>query len=121
MSRDLWSFLRYLAVGGGGYGYGVTGSTHQAIEGYGVMLALPGMRACIPGFDEDIEAVVAIVAENGRPTYLRFGRGEPPIGYVAPPFAPWRRLTQGRGFSVRWPAPISRCASPNPKTVDRSC
>jgi transketolase len=82
---------------GGGYGYGVMGPTHHAIEDYGVMLALPGMRACIPVFGEDIEAVVTIVAENGRPTYLRLGRGEPPVGYVAPPFAPWRQLTQGRG------------------------
>ncbi len=82
---------------GGGYGYGVMGPTHHAIEDYGVMLTLPGMRACIPVFDEDIEAVATNVAENGRPTYLRLGRGEAPVGYLVPPYSPWRRLTQGRG------------------------
>jgi len=82
---------------GGGYGYGVMGPTHHAIEDYGVLLTLPGMHACIPVFDEDIEAAVAAVAEDRRPTYLRLGRGEAPAGYAAPRFAPWRRLTTGRG------------------------
>ena len=82
---------------GGGYGYGVMGPTHHAIEDYGIMLTLTGMQACIPVFDEDLEAAVTVVAKNGRPTYLRLGRGEAPAGYVAPPFAPWRRLTEGQG------------------------
>jgi transketolase len=92
---------------GGGYGYGVMGPTHHAIEDYGVILTLPGMRACIPVFDEDLEAAIAAVAENGRPTYLRLGRGEPPAGYVAPPFAPWRRLTEGRGPVVAAVGPLA--------------
>jgi transketolase len=82
---------------GGGYGYGVMGPTHHAIEDYGVMLTLPGMCACVPVFDEDIEAAVPLVAENGVPTYLRLGRGEPPAGFHPPPFAPWRRLLTGGG------------------------
>lgn len=92
---------------GGGYGYGVMGPTHHAIEDYGVMLALPAMQACVPAFDEDLAAAVAEVAENGRPTYLRLGRGEPPAGYVAPPFAPWRRLTEGRGPVVVAVGPLA--------------
>jgi transketolase len=92
---------------GGGYGYGVMGPTHHAIEDYGVMLALPGMRACVPVFDEDLDAAVTQVAENGRPTYLRLGRGEPPAGYVAPPFAAWRRLTEGRGPVVVAVGPLA--------------
>lgn len=92
---------------GGGYGYGVMGPTHHAIEDYGTVLALHGMRACIPVFDEDIESAIRAVAENGHPTYLRLGRGERPSGYVAPPFAPWRRLTTGGGPVVVAVGPLA--------------
>jgi len=80
---------------GGGYGYGVMGPTHHAIEDYGVLLTLPGMRVYIPVFDEDVEAVVESIAGNGSPSYLRLGRGESPTGYGIPPYAPWRQLVQG--------------------------
>ena len=56
---------------GGGYGYGVQGPTHHAIEDYGVMLSLPDMQACIPVFDEDLAVAVPWIANNQRPTYLR--------------------------------------------------
>ena len=82
---------------GGGYGYGVMGPTHHAIEDYGVLLTLPGVQACVPCFDEDIEAAIPFVAHLPHPVYLRLGRGEPPKGYVAPAFAPWRQLTHGDG------------------------
>lgn len=82
---------------GGGYGYGVMGPTHHAIEDYGVMLTLPNMAACVPVFDEDVDLAIAEIADNGRPTYLRLGRGEHPVGYVPPSFAPWRCLVEGRG------------------------
>ncbi len=38
---------------GGGYGYGVMGSSHHALEDYGVLLSLPHMRAYVPAFDSD--------------------------------------------------------------------
>ena len=43
-----------LVGNGGGYAYGSMGATHHALEDYGVLLALPGMRAYIPAFDADI-------------------------------------------------------------------
>lgn len=92
---------------GGGYGYGVMGPTHHAIEDYGVMLALPGMQACVPAFDDDIEQAVTLVAQNQRPTYLRLGRGEPPSGFAAPAFAPWRQLTFGQGPVVLAVGPLA--------------
>lgn len=82
---------------GGGYGYGVMGPTHHAIEDYGVLLTLTGMQACVPVFDEDLDCAVNLVALNQCPTYMRLGRGEPPAGYKAPAFAPWRQLTSGNG------------------------
>ena len=38
---------------GGGYGYGVMGPTHHAIEDYGVLLTLPNMAVYAPVFDAD--------------------------------------------------------------------
>ncbi|MEO5689945.1 MAG: transketolase [Burkholderiaceae bacterium] len=85
---------------GGGYGYGVMGPTHHAIEDYGTLLSLGGMRACVPAFDEDVAAAVQTTGDTPTPFYLRLGRGEPPPGYVPPPFEAWRQLTRGGGPSV---------------------
>ncbi len=85
---------------GGGYGYGVMGPTHHAIEDYGTLLALGGMRACVPAFDEDVAAAVQVTGDTPAPFYLRLGRGEPPAGYMPPAFEAWRQLTHGGGPSV---------------------
>ncbi|MGO4416868.1 transketolase family protein [Cupriavidus sp. KB_39] len=82
---------------GGGYGYGVMGPTHHAIEDYGVMLALPNMSVYVPVFDEDMEAVITRAGTSTRSSYLRMGRGEPPEGYPVPAYKPWRQLTRGDG------------------------
>jgi transketolase len=82
---------------GGGYGYGVMGPTHHAIEDYGVLLTLPHMRAYVPVFDQDIEAVIDRAGAAQGPAYIRLGRGEPPKGYEVPSYAPWRQLVAGDG------------------------
>ena len=92
---------------GGGYGYGVMGPTHHAIEDYGVLLTLPFMRAFVPVFDEDLYAVVERVGESETPAYLRLGRGEPPPGYTVPAYAPWRQLVKGSGATVIAVGPLA--------------
>ncbi|WP_239024362.1 transketolase [Ramlibacter humi] len=82
---------------GGGYGYGVMGPTHHAIEDYGTLLTLPGMSVYAPVFDEDVAAMVTRAAASRGPAYLRIGRGEPPAGWEIPDYAPWRRLVAGDG------------------------
>jgi transketolase len=91
---------------GGGYGYGVMGPTHHAIEDYGTLLALNAMRACIPVFDQDVDAAVQLVGDTAAPFYLRLGRGEAPAGYEPPPFAPWRQVTRGAGPVVAVVGPL---------------
>jgi transketolase len=51
---------------GGGYGYGVMGPTHHAIEDYGVLLTLPNMSVFVPVFDEDMDAVIARAGLSSR-------------------------------------------------------
>jgi len=92
---------------GGGYGYGVMGPTHHAIEDYGVLLTLPNMHVFVPVFDEDVEAVVTRAGDLKNPAYLRLGRGEIPTGYAVPMYAPWRQLTQGDGMVVIVAGPIA--------------
>lgn len=96
-----------LVGNGGGYGYGVMGPTHHAIEDYGVLLCLPNMSVYVPVFDEDLGAVVGRAGETGRPSYLRLGRGEKPTGYTVPDYAPWRQLTKGRGPVVIAVGPLA--------------
>jgi len=92
---------------GGGYGYGVMGPTHHAIEDYGVLLTLPNMSVYVPVFDEDMDAVIARAGSALRPAYIRMGRGEPPKGYGVPAYLPWRQLTHGGGPVVIVVGPLA--------------
>jgi len=96
-----------LVGNGGGYGYGVMGSTHHALEDYGVLLALQGMRAYVPAFDEDLEAMILGLRQCPGPAYLRLGRSELPPGFTLPAYQPWRRLTQGDGPLVVVTGPLA--------------
>ena len=91
---------------GGGYGYGVMGPTHHAIEDYGIMLTLPNMRVFIPAFDEDVNATINRAGDGQNPAYLRLGRGEIPVGFEVPSYAPWRQLTAGGGMVVIVAGPL---------------
>src|SRR3954469_25613515 len=75
-----------LVGNGGGYGYGVMGATHHAIEDYGVMLALPHMRAFIPAFDSDLHAMSQLLARTESPAYFRLGLSEEPKDFILPPY-----------------------------------
>jgi transketolase len=96
-----------LVGNGGGYGYGVMGPTHHAIDDYGALLTLPGLTVLIPAFEEDVAGVVDEAARSDAPCYLRMGRGEPPPGWVPPPFAAWRQLTEGGGPVVIGVGPVT--------------
>ena len=96
-----------LVGNGGGYGYGVMGPTHHAIEDYGVLLCLPNITAFVPVFDEDIPAVVTRATTSDSAAYIRLGRGEHPADYPVPEYAPWRKLTDGDGPLVIAVGPLA--------------
>src|SRR5580704_10313693 len=75
-----------LVGNGGGYGYGVMGSTHHALEDYGVLLTLAGMQVIAPAFDADLADVTDQLFQSPKPTYLRLGLSEEPKGWVSSPF-----------------------------------
>jgi transketolase len=92
---------------GGGYGYGVMGPTHHALEDYGILLTLPGMTVYAPAFNEDVGCVVTRAGASPGPCYIRLGRGELQPNVVAPAYAPWRRLAAGGGPVVIVAGPLS--------------
>jgi len=84
-----------LVGNGGGYGYGVMGATHHAIEDYGVLCTLQNMSVYVPAFADDLSPIVDRLSADKHPAYLRLGRCEKPKGWVLPDYAPWRRLLRG--------------------------
>ncbi|MGO9598479.1 MAG: transketolase [Isosphaeraceae bacterium] len=89
-----------LVGNGGGYGYGVMGATHHALEDYGVILTLPSMRAYVPAFDQDVKVVIDRLFKVDHPAYLRLGLSEQPKEWIVPPYEPWRRLLTGEGWLI---------------------
>jgi transketolase len=89
-----------LVGNGGGYGYGVMGGTHHALEDYGCLLTLPGMRVFVPAFDEDVAAMIPLLINTRTPAYLRLGVSELPVGWGPPIYSGWRRLLQGKGLTL---------------------
>jgi transketolase len=92
---------------GGGYGYGVMGPTHHAIEDYGILLTLPNLCVYAPVFDEDVPAVIDRASQESNAVYLRLGRGEQPSDYAVPAYSPWRLLVQGEGVPVIAVGPLA--------------
>ena len=89
-----------LVGNGGGYGYGVMGATHHALEDYGALLCLPHIRAYVPAFDADVKAMTGDLFSVGHPSYFRLGLSEEPKDATVPPYAPWRKLQDGPGWVI---------------------
>jgi transketolase len=96
-----------LVGNGGGYGYGVMGSTHHALEDYGVLLTLPNMRAYVPAFDSDLRCMIGQLMTVKHPAYLRLGLSEQPSWLEAEPYAAWRRILPGDGPTVAFVGPLA--------------
>lgn len=95
-----------LVGNGGGFAYGVMGPTHHALEDYALLATLPGIAVFVPAFDADLPHVLKAMSNSQGPCYLRLGREERPVGFDAPPYAPWRQLIAGNGPVVIACGPI---------------
>jgi transketolase len=94
-----------LVGNGGGYGYGIMGATHHALEDVGAMRALPDMRLYVPLTAADVGEVVNLMAQDPLPNYLRLNTAGRIPGEI-PSFAPWRRLKRGRTAVVVGLGPV---------------
>jgi transketolase len=96
-----------LVGNGGGYGYGVMGSTHHALEDYGILLTLAGMQVHIPAFDADMPTVIEQLFTTTNPAYLRLGLSEEPRQYTPAPYASWRKLVTGPAGTIVAVGPLA--------------
>lgn len=60
-----------IAGNGGGYTYGIMGSTHHALEDLAVLKALPNMQLFFPCSNNHVAAAVAQMGALSGPSYLR--------------------------------------------------
>jgi transketolase len=84
----------FLVGNGGGYGYGVMGATHHAIEDYGALLTLQNMNIFVPVFDTDIGAMITKITTEKKPSYLRLGL-EQKVEGVDKTYSSWRKILEG--------------------------
>jgi transketolase len=78
---------------GGGYGYGIMGATHHAIEDVGMLSMFQGMSCFVPVTGADVAASCDAMVQHKGPAYLRLNMGALPDGFTMPgPFAPMRRI-----------------------------
>jgi transketolase len=94
-----------LVGNGGGYGYGIMGPTHHALEDVGAMRVLPNMRLYLPVVATDVAQVVWKMADDPLPNYLRLNEPAKIPGKV-PAFAPWRKMMSGRSAVVIGMGPV---------------
>lgn len=96
-----------LVGNGGGYGYGVMGATHHAIDDYGILLTLLNMHVFVPAFSADVPPMVEKLIALKHPSYLRLGRDEQPKNFELPPYAAWRHLLKGDGPTLLIVGPLA--------------
>jgi transketolase len=79
-----------IVANGGGYGYGIMGSTHHNIEDIGSMRILPNMRVFVPLTKKDVRDSIREMAADPHPNYLRLNLAS--AKEDIPAFASWRRI-----------------------------
>ncbi len=82
---------------GGGYGYGIMGATHHALEDLAVLSCLPNFNCVVPLCNSDVTGACEFLFQHMGPGYLRLGYGLWPetVGLL-PPFDPVRQLVACR-------------------------
>ena len=83
---------------GGGYGYGIMGASHHALEDLAVLSCLPHFLCVAPLCNSDVAGACAAVFNHEGPAYLRLGLGHWPaqVGTL-PDYQPIRHLVKAQG------------------------
>jgi transketolase len=66
----------FLVGNGGGYGYGIMGSSHHALEDLACLSGLQNANVWVPAFADEVEPVLKQIVSDARPSYLRLGAGK---------------------------------------------
>ncbi len=60
---------------GGGYGYGIMGASHHALEDYGLLSSFQSMKCFIPFANSEVDSSCLNMYKYLGPSYLRLGNG----------------------------------------------
>lgn len=93
-----------LVGNGGGYGYGIMGSTHHNLEDIGAMRGLPDMKVYVPVTAADVFESVSQMIKDPQPNYLRLNLAANIPD--APSFEAWRTFKSGDKAVVISTGPI---------------
>lgn len=66
----------FLVGNGGGYGYGIMGSSHHAIEDLAALSGLQNIKCWVPAFADEVQPILSQIVTESRPAYLRLGAGK---------------------------------------------
>ena len=87
----------YIVGNGGGYGYGIMGSSHHAIEDIGSMRIFPNMKVYVPFTKKDVYSSLKEMIDDPTPNYLRLNLASNQEEILS--FSQWRQIKKGKGFS----------------------
>jgi len=90
---------------GGGYGYGIMGSTHHCLEDIALMRSVQNMKIFVPTYTDDVEEVLQLMITDKHPNYLRLNNS------IARPesiekFSSFRHLRKGSSGLVIGTGPV---------------
>jgi transketolase len=91
---------------GGGFGYGIMGATHHAIEDIAVLSSFQNMQCYIPFCNEDVEGAIDQMFAYSGPSYLRLGYGLKPTNISIPLFTNIRKLLNGNDITIVGSGPV---------------
>ncbi len=91
---------------GGGYGYGIMGATHHALEDIAVVSSFQNFHCYIPYCNEDVQGTVHAMLQYGGPSYLRLGFGVVPPSIYKTDFTPIRKLASGDKLTIVGLGPV---------------
>src|SRR4030095_8003251 len=79
-----------IIANGGGYGYGIMGSSHHNIEDIGSMRILPNMKVFVPFTKQDVYLALQDMVNDNSPNYLRLNFASSQENVSA--FSQWRMI-----------------------------
>lgn len=91
---------------GGGYGYGIMGATHHAIEDLAALSPLQNMKCFIPYCNEDVDTLTCRMLEHKGPSYLRLGYGLKSKNIIDSNYEDIRYLTKGEDITIIGVGPV---------------
>ena len=66
----------FLVGNGGGYGYGIMGSSHHTLEDIACLSGMQNANVWVPAFADEVEPVLRQITNEAKPAYLRLGAGK---------------------------------------------